>query len=42
MGSVTDAQLSDVVRHLKEFPSMGGTMLWGNLRARGFAITCIT
>ena len=39
MGSLTDEQLSDVVRDLKkEFPSMGGTMLWGQLRAMGFVV----
>ena len=30
----------DIVRQLKrEFSSMGGTMLWGQLRAMGFMIT---
>ena len=39
MGSMTDEELSDGVRDLKEFPSMGGTILWGQLRAMGFVVT---
>ena len=40
VGNLTDPGLSGVVQQLKrEFPSMGETMLWGQLRSMGFMIT---
>ena len=31
--------MQSLVMLKKEFPSMGGTMLWGQLRAMGFVVT---
>ena len=40
VGYLTDPVLNDVVQQLKrEFPSMGETMLWGQLRTMAFKVT---